>query len=561
MRKPKKRSEEELNYWQPTSDLMSGLVYILMLVIVLLGLYLMQIPEFDQPDADLGDTFEGSLSPSPVSTDEWQEGENLGGSEGRGGGETSHPTYVPSPTPTITPAPHRGGGGGGGGDDGEEEDEGRGEEPDEDIKAAVYVMLEDAETGLTIKEPSIQFELYGENRSLQVLNVYYPERIAFRSYETTENGTFYFPEKLQLGNYELHELTEPEGYDSSGNIEFKVTETLDWSEPLVVHVPIYPSRNIIRVQMLDSETGAAISGGGFDIIAADNIITSDGTLRYRLGQVVGQIQCDEVGYGESDEIFLGEYILRQNDIPEYYASYTEETTVLVERKSAIQPSVNNFPCERTRINVTLADELYPTRMISGAEFSVIPSRGLPYTITSDHLGRVRFEEITKSTSYRIRQTSTTGDYQLNSAEYTVNVTADGRIDGEPTVDLALTNRVIRLSISMSDEFSNIQIPGVSLSLYNAGGELLHAWTTSGVAQNYTDLQPGQYYIINNDSDQRYDVTVRDQVDIQTFTIHSTYVMHYLLYGAIALVVILLVIILLVVILRRRKKKNAPSREE
>ena len=565
MRKPKKRTEEDLNYWQPTSDLMSGLVYILMLVIVLLGLYLMQIPEFDQPDPDLGDTYEGSLSPSPLTTDEWEDDDDERGGDGHdeGGGLTPYPTYFdfsPSPTPTITPNPRHGGPGGNGGGEGggEGAGDGPGEDPDMGLKSAVYVMLVDAETELTVKEANVQFELYGENRSLQVLNVYYPERIAFRSYETTENGVFYFPEKLELGSYELHELTEPEGYDSSGNIDFELTETHDWSDPLVVRVPIYPSRNIIRVQMLDSETGVSISGGGFDVIAVENVVTADGTLRYRAGQIVSQIFCDDRGYGESEEIYLGEYILRQNTIPEYYASYTEDVTVTVEKKAAIAPAINSFPSERTRITFTLADELYPTRMISGAEFSVIPSKGLPFTATSDHLGRVRFEEITKSTSYRIRQTTTTGDYQLNTAEYTVNVNADGRIEGEATAEVNLTNRMIRVSVGVTDEFSNIQIPGVNLSLYSEEGELLHSWTTSGVAQNYTDLEPGQYYVVNTDSEQRYDITVRDQAEIQSVMIHSTYVMHYLLYAAVALVVVLVLVIVLIVILRRRKRKQASS---
>lgn len=556
MKKPKKRNDEDLNFWQPTSDLMSGLVYILMLVIVLLGLYLMQIPEFDQPDPDIGDTF---ASPSPSTTEGGIDGDNIGGSEGDGA-ETPHPTYgepygtlTPSPTPSPTPVPYRNGGGGGGGDRGDDE------EPEETMKAAVHVMLVDAETDRTIKEANVQFELYGDNHSLQVLNVYYPERIAFRTYETTEAGTFYLPEKLTAGTYELHELTEPEGYDASKNITFDITESHDWPDPYVVRVPLYPSQNIIRVQMTDVETGAVIPNGSFDIIAADNIVTLDGTLRYRFGQTVGQIICDETGYGESEEIYLGNYILIQSEIPEYYASYTEEVEAEVHRKSAILPSINYFPSERTRIIITVMDELYESRAISDAEFTITPSGGLPYTATSDHLGRIRIENVEKSTSYRIKQTAASGNYQINPGEYTVNVTADGRINGESVAEVNLTNRMIRISISLTDEFSSVQVPGVELSLYNAANELVHTWTTSGVAQSYTDLAPGNYSIIMNDgSEHRYDITVRDQAEVQEFNILTTYVLHYLLYGAIALAVILIVVIILLIVRRKKKKKAKQS---
>ena len=563
MKKIKKRNDEELNFWQPTSDLMSGLVYILMLIIVLLGLYLVQLPEFDEIDPDLGNTYDGVPSPTPTPWDDWDESDE-GGAEH--GGETPHPTYLPfspSPTPTITPVPHAGGPGGNGGGEGggEGAGEGPGDNPDLGIKSAVYVMMVDAETNRTVKKANVQFELYGENHALQVLNVYYPERVSFRTYETTENGIFYFPEKLPLGTYVLHELTEPEGYDTSSNIEFVLSETYDWDDPLVIQVPIFPSRNIIRVQMLDAATGAKIPGGGFDIIAADNIITMDGTLRYRAGQVVGEIICDENGYGESEEIYLGEYILHQKLIPEFYASYPEDMTVSVERKAALAPAVNNFPSDRTELTVLLADELYPTRMISNAEFSVTPSSGLPFTATTDHLGRVRINELAKSATYRIRQTAASGDYQINNTEYTVTVAADGRIEGEPTAEVSLTNRLIRVSIGLTDEFSSIQIPGTNLSLYNAEDDLLHVWTTSGVAQSYTDLKPGRYYIVKGDNEQRYDITVLDQTEVQVINLYSTYTMHYLMYGGIILAVILVLVIILILIRRRKKNKTAQPGKE
>lgn len=31
--------------------------------------------------------------------------------------------------------------------------------------------------------------------ALQILNTYYPEKISYREYETTEEGVFYLPEK------------------------------------------------------------------------------------------------------------------------------------------------------------------------------------------------------------------------------------------------------------------------------------------------------------------------------------------------------------------------------
>ena len=41
------------------------------------------------------------------------------------------------------------------------------------------------------------------------------------------------------------------------------------------------------------------------MIAAENTITMDGTVRYTTGQVGETIYGDEEGYGESDELYLG----------------------------------------------------------------------------------------------------------------------------------------------------------------------------------------------------------------------------------------------------------------
>ena len=570
MKKTKIKHDEDLNFWQPTSDLMSGLMYMLMLVILLLGLHLMQLPEFHELDPNLGDSVYPSPSPSPTQSLEGEydvQGIN-GSGEGQydvlhtmapvsGGGGWVSPTPTPPPTPTPTAVPTYMPSGGG---HAHNDYTGYEAEPTVGEKAAVFVKMVDATTDQTVKQENVGFELYLAGGALQVLNSYYPEKATYRSFLTTVDGTFFFPEKLADGEYELHELSEPEGYDAADNVVFLLDGAYDWSEPYVVEVPMTPSRNSIRIQLTDIETGANIAGGSFEILAADNIITQDGTVRYHTGQSAGEIECSETGYGVSDDIFLGSYFLRQLEIPEYYASYREDIDVEVIKKSSTLPEIIPIRCERTRININVTDELHKSRVVDGAEFSVTPSRGLPFTVTSDHMGRIRLENITKSTTYRITQTAAPGNYRVNPAEYTLSVSADGRINGEAAAELNLTNRMIRVSIGLADEFSDTQIPGVSLSLYNASDELLHTWTTTGVEQNYEDLAPGSYYVvIGGDASQRHDILVRDQAEIQHFTVNSSFMRHYLLYGIIALVVLLAGAVFLLV--RRKKKKAEMSGKE
>ena len=574
-KKDKRNNNEELNFWQPASDMFSALLLILMLIILLLGLYLVHIPENTLKDPDAGNTFadsdhdkEDEATETPIATQMfWL----FDGGGGDGGGMFAsaevEPIYTAtvtvSPSPTITPTPDLPGGGaagGGGGEGGGEgAGEGPGDEPDAGLKSAVYVMLVDAETNRSIKEANVEFELYGDNHALQVLNVYYPERISFRFFETTEYGTFYFPEKLALGSYELHELTEPEGYDAAANVSFDLYETYDWSDPLVVEVQIYPSRNILRIQMKDAETGRPLAGSVFDIIAAENIITADGTLRYRNGQVVGEIECDENGEGASEELYLGPYLIRQRVIPDYYVGLAEDIETEVLKKSGVLPSAFVVSSERSKIRISLKDELYPTRGIGGAVFSVKASGGYAETmeVTTNSSGEILLDSLEKGTAYQITQLTSDTNYRLDSNTYSILVSADGRIEGETEKTLELFNHMVRVSIGITDEFSDIQVSDVNLALYDAAGTLIRTWTTSGAPMVFNDLEPGSYYIVKDgDLATRYNIQIHDSVDLQTINVQTSYLMRYLIIGGIALfVLIVLAVVVIILLVRRRKRRN------
>ncbi len=575
MKKQKKKwflSNEDLNFWQPASDMFSGLMLVLMLIILMLGLYLVRIPEYDQPDSERGDSYAGGAlqeaeddaTPTPVLMVWYQD---AGGGGGGWGTATPVPTPQETPTPTLTATPTLtptptpdlpgggGGGGGGGSGGGAGDSEGRGQE--EGLKAAVYVMLIDAETERTVKEAGVEFELYNGEEALQILNVYYPLRETFRKYETSEDGTFYLPEKILTGTYRLAELTAAEGYETAPDQVFVVDDQYDWPEPYVLRVPVYPSRNVIRVQMTDEETRRPIPGGSFEVVAAENIFTADGTLRYRTGQSVCEITCDEEGYGVSEEIYLGSYLLRQKEIPKFYAGQTGEIAVTVEEKSDMAPGPVAVASRRTRIHMTLRDELYPSRIIAGAAYEIAADRsGVEAQILStDTGGSILLEELKKGTTYHIRQMEAVGAYALDTRDHTVTVDALGYIGGEAEAELSLENRMIRVRIGITDEFSAVQVPDINLALYSRDDTLIRTWTTTGSAVSFDGLTPGEYYILwTGEEEKRYDIQIVDQAEIQEINLHTTYMLHYILIGGTGAMLILALVLVLLLIRRRRRKK-------
>lgn len=535
-----KNSGEPLNYWQSTADMMSALLLILLLVIMLLLLYIIQIPEEDYIDL-----YPGSSSSQAAS---YEDG-GWGGDE-EGGYEE--------------PDDDDGGGwgGGGGGDQGDGEDDyefpvagggaglasGYG-------KTAVYVMVTDAETDATIKEAGIQFELYTTDGAMQFLNTYYPRRIEYRKYETTTEGVFYLPEKILQGHYYFHELTEPEGYDSAGNIEFWANEDRDWDEPLVVVVPLMPSKNVIRIQMTDADTNQPVDGGVYDVIAAEDIITKDGTLRYSAGQTVDRIECNENGYGESIELYLGEYTLVQTSAPRYYASDLEERNFTVDKKEdGLLAPIHKITCEKTTVTVQVSDELYPSEGLGDITFRLTQGGVGTTMVSTDENGQLILTDLEKNTTYRLRQLESADNYRFSDADFVFSVSADGRVEEEAQKSYVITNRLIRAEISVVDRVLRSHVSDFNVALYDSQDQLVGVWDSTALARSLEGLEPGIYYLVlNGKTEKRQAIEIQDTAEIQIINVPVWTTVGVGILGLVAALVLGLAAFLI-----RRRQRRGPS---
>ncbi len=544
MKKSSRKKTEEIDYWQSQSDLLTGLLLVLLMIILLLSLYIIHMPE-DAPDFSDGNYIEN-------------EGE--GGGDGGGAFVTFTPSPTPTPTLTPTPTPHlsvsQTNSHSTDDDDEEEEEEEEEEEGEEEpgAKAAVYVMLVDGETNLTLKEEGVLFDLYGEKGGLKSLNTYYPEKITYREFATTGEGVFFLPEKIDLGSYYLHGITTPTGYDDVPNVHFTIEDIYDWPEPYVVRVPVYPSRNVIRVQLLDYESGQTVAGASFEVEAMEDVITLDGTRRYRKGEIVATIGCDENGYGVSEELYVGSYRIRQLTIPSYYSAVDDEDLELeLGYRTGSQEEINTLHCHRTSVLLHLCDELYPARSIEGAVFRVSTRSGSvsPFTVATDSQGNILLDSLEKDETYLIKQEASVGDYYPDISEYRVPVSAEGLIDGEPTLELELTNWVLRVRIAVADALLGSPVSDIHVALYDSKDRLIHSFSSGGSPTEIEDLDEGTYHVIlNGDTSKSYELRVKNTKEIQTLTVR---LFSRTDIGLIAGAALVLVCLLLVIVLVRRKK--------
>lgn len=546
-RKRRQDPDAEYNFWQPATDMMSALVYVLLLIIALLGLYLLSdYTGLEEPSSSSEEAASSGWHDDDY--DGWHDG---GADDDPGDGDGRYDQQIIQ----------TGGGGGGGYDE-------------DGVKAAVFAELIDEETERRIQEAGVRFELYRTdtahliNGSLQTLNTYYPEKISYREYETTEEGTFYLPEKIWQGSYYFRQLSEPEGYDAAADTYYDVDRMYDWPEPYIVQIRVAPCKNIIRLQMNDAETQQPVGGGIFRVIAAEDIITKDGTVRYTQGQQVDTITCDEAGYGESVELYLGKYTVQQQSSPNYYTTMQQDLDAEVEKKNGSDPELHKIDTEKTRILLNVTDEL-TSSALEGAVFTVTNRRtGTTQTVATDGSGQIRLTDLDKSTTYLIREQQVPGNYRPDDTDHTVIVAADGRIDGAGSTTLDITNRLLRVSISAVDTVLRSNTEGEQLSLYNEQDQLIRSWTSSDSGQLFTDLTEGSYYVVRGKADsanaRKYPFTVQDTASTQNwtvpvFTLRSAVALAVL--AVVAAGVVWLLVFLWGILARRRKARKAAAAQD
>ena len=71
-------------------------------------------------------------------------------------------------------------------------------------------------------------------------------------------------------------------------------------------------------------------GSVFEIVAEENIILLDGSVRLHKGDVADVVLCDENGYGASKALYVGKYRIRQKEANQFYA--LNKDTILTEVK-------------------------------------------------------------------------------------------------------------------------------------------------------------------------------------------------------------------------------------
>lgn len=332
------------------------------------------------------------------------------------------------------------------------------------FESYIKIVKVDAETGKVIPLAGAGFRIYCPDGSLITQTFTYPAVTTIDTFYTNSDGYLITPEKLEYGTgYSLVEVSAPYGYTlNSEPVYFDVTadNAMEENAVTVVEVtkPNTAQKGVIRIsksgEVFSSVTEAdgiyqpvfavkELAGAVYEITAAEDIITPDGTLRYAAGEVVDTVTTDETGLAESKALYLGKYEIREITAPTGYVLNTEVHTaelVYAGQEVEITETAADFCNERQKAAVSLnkvleQDErfgigmggelsavtfgLFAAEELTAADGSIIPADGLLEIVSVDENGHAVCKTDLPFGSYYLKELSTDGHYILSDEKYPI----------------------------------------------------------------------------------------------------------------------------------------------
>ena len=245
----------------------------------------------------------------------------------------------------------------------------------------------DAESGRTIPYEGAGFQIYAPDNTLITMSVPYPSNLTIDTFYTNSEGYLITPEMLVYDKgYKLVEVQAPHGYVlDSTPITFDITEENSTEEGSIVLTkvkkPNYAQKGKITIAKegevfygvnvsggTDDEGNeiptiyqpvyetAGLKGATYEIRAAEDIITPDGTVRNHKGDLVDTVTTGNDGFAKSKALYLGKYEIKEIHAP-YGMVLSDEThnveLVYADQTVEITETSTSFYNERQKVNVNL----------------------------------------------------------------------------------------------------------------------------------------------------------------------------------------------------------------
>ena len=355
------------------------------------------------------------------------------------------------------------------------------------FESYIKVVKVDAESGKPIPYAGAGFQIYDPTGNLVTMSFTYPTPTTIDTFYTDANGCLVTPEKLEYGKgYSLVEVQAPYGYVlDSTPVYFDVTQDNATEESGVTVIKVDKPNMAQKGTITVEKTGevfygvsvsgsedaeviyqpiyeiAGLSGAVYEIRAAEDIITPDGTVRFTKGEIVDTVTTGKDGLAKSRELYLGKYEVKEIKAP--YGMVLNDEIHTVElvyagQNVSVTETATSFVNERQKVEISLKKTLetsdlfgigqngelknisfglFAAEELVSASGTSIPADGLIEIVTLDESGNGTVKTDLPMGSYYVKELATDEHYILSDTKYPVTFEYAGQETAK--VQLAVNN--------------------------------------------------------------------------------------------------------------------------
>ena len=450
------------------------------------------------------------------------------------------------------------------------------------FESYLKVVKLDKETGKRIPYEGAAFEIYDSNNHRITMQYTYPQVTSIHTFYTNKEGYLITPEKLPYGDYTLKEVQAPYGYVLDDTpIPFSISQENSSTDTGVTVVKVKAKDMAQKGVINITKTGEIFSsveenkgvytpkysvgnlkGAVFEVYAAEDITTLDGTVRYEQGTLVDTVTTDDDGVAKSKELYLGKYTVIEKTAPNGYVhnatKYDAELNYAGQNVSVTSTELSVYN-DRQKISVSLkkimAEDktfgignngeitsvrfgIYADENIKASNGDVIPKDALITFANCDKNGSIVFDcDLPVGFKWYAKEIATDAHYILSDTKYEFDTEYQGQdvkvIDIKVNNDKAIENNLIYGSVKglKIDRETQETIKGAIFGLFKSDttefakdNAILTAVTDENGIFNFSNIPYGEYLIKELkpadgylDNEDVFTVTIKDNEQVVELT--------------------------------------------
>lgn len=339
------------------------------------------------------------------------------------------------------------------------------------FESYLKVVKLDKETNKQIAYEGAGFEIYDSNNHRVSMQFTYPEVTEIHTFYTNSEGYLITSEKLPYGDYTLKEVQAPYGYVlDSTPIPFTITQENSFTDTGVTVVKVkardMSQKGVIEItktgeifkSVIDNEgiytpiyENSNLANAVFEIYAAEDIVTLDGTTRCYKGEKIDEITTGKNGIAKSKELYLGKYNIIEKTASNGFVNANEQYDVeLTYEGQNIKVTSSSLSVynDRQKVSVSLLKELskderfklgmndeilsvqfgvFADEDIKAVDGSVIPKDSLITYGNCDENGKLTFNcDLPIGFKWYAKEIATDNHYILSDTKYEFNTEYQGQ---------------------------------------------------------------------------------------------------------------------------------------